>query len=271
MGEQAGWLKVRSEHVALASVLLAIGAVAALIVVATAKSADALSTIALSLAILAFLIQVIFFIAQTGASTAINAQTSALLAEVRTKVEGVSTVVGGQNERLLAAVLHESIKQGKVAEDSGAPGNIHELVRRAESSLTQQASDASHVNVEIARGPSAENSARLRTLRSFPEKDEGLKSWAVLRTLSPLAAAMFQRFSEDERDSLTQNLEPGLPITGVREALAKELVDKGLLQRTEGETPKDSRHWYELTPTGRESARIFVGRGKAPEYFREFV
>src|SRR4051794_12858306 len=73
--------------------LLAVAAIAGLAVVATAKGADALSAIALPLAILAFLIQIVVFIAQAWQSQSVTTQTTGLLAEVQTSVRGMERLL----------------------------------------------------------------------------------------------------------------------------------------------------------------------------------
>ena len=271
MGESSDSVRVPWRNIALVTTLLAIGSTAVLVIIAAIKAVDTLSTIALSLAILAFLIQIIFFIAQTSASSAINSQTSSLLSEVRTKVEGISTAVGQQTERLWSAALRETVIQEKktdTAEDSPTfrqrlERNVERL--QAAPSQLQVSPTASSRLLE----PSPEDRKRLRTLRSYPTRDEAIQSWEHLKGLSPLAMSLFQQFAVDEMESLQQGLLPGLPVTGGKTRLAEELKDGALLKLTEPEDPGDSRHWFELTDEGRQAARLLVGRGKVPDYFAD--
>ena len=118
-------VRVPWKGIAIAATLVAIGASAVLTVIATVKGVDVLATVALSLAILAFILQIILFIAQTGASSAINSQTSTLLAEVRAKVEGISTAVNQQTDRLWSAALRETVIQEKKSDAGDAVTDEH--------------------------------------------------------------------------------------------------------------------------------------------------
>lgn len=62
--EQSGSLNMKWRTIGISSRILAVAAIGALAVVATVKHADPLSTIALALAILAFVIRILVFVAQ---------------------------------------------------------------------------------------------------------------------------------------------------------------------------------------------------------------
>jgi hypothetical protein len=109
-------LTVQWRSVAIGGVLVAIAALAALVVVATVNDAGALETIALSLAILAFVIQIVVFVAQAWTSSqqmlqseTLNAETKNLLVEVRSASSGTQSLLTDQFDRVLRAALEREL------------------------------------------------------------------------------------------------------------------------------------------------------------------
>lgn len=91
-GNASGEARIRWKTVALWAVITALVSLTALAVVATIASADTLSVVALALAVMAFVVQIIVFIVQGNAASqqaadtaALNAQTLRALATIEEK------------------------------------------------------------------------------------------------------------------------------------------------------------------------------------------
>ncbi len=108
VAEPDGALRIRWRSVAIGSILLNFAAVAAVTSIITTQDADALSTVALVLAVIAFVCQLIVFSVQTWQSgdqlrqaERLHAQTAEMLAEVRTRTESTNSMVSRQYDELL--------------------------------------------------------------------------------------------------------------------------------------------------------------------------
>jgi hypothetical protein len=97
---QSATISVSWSGLAFAAGALALASTSSLAIVATIVKADALSTIALALAILSFIIQIGLFIAQSWTSgqqvlhsEELNSDTRAILAEVRENARGTNQMI----------------------------------------------------------------------------------------------------------------------------------------------------------------------------------
>src|SRR5262245_33368932 len=104
----AGALTFRWSHIAVAASTIAVASLGTLTVIATVQRADTLATVALLLAILAFIIQIVVFIAQAWTSgqqmlqsQSMNADTQALLAELRETARATNDLLIRQFDRVL--------------------------------------------------------------------------------------------------------------------------------------------------------------------------
>jgi DNA uptake protein ComE-like DNA-binding protein len=101
-------LKIPWRTVAIGSLLINLGTVGTVAAVATINGSDALATVALALAIIAFICQLIIFSVQTWQSgeqlrqaQELNSATGSLLGEVRARIEGTHQMVSTQYQELL--------------------------------------------------------------------------------------------------------------------------------------------------------------------------
>ena len=85
------------------SICLAIASLATLVTVVAINDVDLLSTVALTLAVIAFVAQLLIYIAQTAAtsqqtaqSLAINTETKSLLTDIRARTGGTESVLKEQ-------------------------------------------------------------------------------------------------------------------------------------------------------------------------------
>jgi DNA anti-recombination protein RmuC len=120
-------LSIPWRNVAVGSLLLNIGAIGTVAAVATINGSDALSTVALALAIIAFICQLIIFTVQTWQSgeqlkqaERLNSATTSLLAEARTRLEGTHQMVTSQYQELLhLTALKAATETTKIAAEDG--------------------------------------------------------------------------------------------------------------------------------------------------------
>lgn len=121
--------------VAISAVLVAVASLAALIVVVSVKGIDGLSTLALSLAILAFVVQLIVFIVQaaetnrqTGRNQELHAQMMSILAQLQERTKGTQKSVDRMNTRLLEAVISKAANEGIRIEETARSEEISESI-----------------------------------------------------------------------------------------------------------------------------------------------
>jgi hypothetical protein len=125
-----GSISVPLRWVAIAGVSSALACLGALVVVASVKDVDTLSTVALALAILAFVIQILIYIAQAWASNEqvrdsqrINAETRGLLAELSTHARDTNEVLRDHYTKIIDKVFlraDETVRDLGAAEGGGA-------------------------------------------------------------------------------------------------------------------------------------------------------
>jgi len=271
------------------------GSLGTLVVVASLKSADILSTVALSLAILAFSAQLVIAISQGIAATQqlaetlrVNADTKAMLAEVRATNEQLLDTLGGQFDMVLKSALGQAIPQ---AVEEAAVGEEGGDDKRLEDRLTASLNDALNryfVNTNpreprslIGRTSNvrSEGSAPIRTsnvrpedaalidrMRTIPDQQQGEESLKLLRALSPRSV----RLLADRADREIARRRMGRPIQfSVSETsdTNDQLARHGLI--TLSEPTAEGTRWGELTDRGREAARLIIGRSPIPEWLSE--
>jgi hypothetical protein len=225
--------------------MLAFAAVGTLTVVATVQNVDALSTIALVLAILAFVIQIVVFVVQSWTSgqqmlqsEAINADTRSLLAELKESARGTNALLAQQYdkvlERLLAATDQTVIETVK-------DGDLDELRTRLRVELIEVVRQEMSGNV-VAAMPSMRRTAPWpRTakrvtwrsaLGSYPqEKTEFDRAMDALRRLSDDGRAGLFGLARDMANSVMDNSAIGMRYDGV--IGGRELANEGLARHSE--------------------------------------
>jgi hypothetical protein len=254
------------QRIALVTSLLAIAALAALILVASLKQADALSTVALSLAILAFVAQIVVFLGQAWTSSrqmlqseTLNAQTLSILSEVRTSAAGTQAMLLEQFDTVLKHAL------------ANAPG-IKSAVADQDA-LRQQILQSVRGELAVPGGPrplSEAQQERLAMLKSWPPEDEGRPVVSTVRHLSPAAIAELIRFAQDEQSVASSGGHRGFYLESDN-AGQKELRERELLEETDVPQPfvnlSEGTKWVRLTPPGITAARLFTAEGPPPQYW----
>ncbi len=164
------------QRIAFVCGLVAVASLATLVVVTAVRQPDALSTVALALAILAFAAQLAIAIVQSTASAEqrgrfeeINGDTRALLADIRATTGGVLTTVQAQFETVLRHALGEAIPEA-VGEsvEGGGKFNPEEFEQRLLMKLDETLEKASSANIRTTVGqipPARSTGAELLGLR----------------------------------------------------------------------------------------------------------
>lgn len=268
-GQDETFAKVRWTHIALGASLVAISALIALAVVGAIRNVESLAAIALALAVLAFVIQIVVFIVQTWTTSRINAETQAFLSELRTSTRGTEKHLVSQVDKLTDHIMGRQRQLAK----SGFGNLDRDSVREEVASFFQQAGpsspEPSAEQVPVAGKP-VETQSREEFL-TYPPEDRGLAAAQLLRNLSPLAMSKLKRFADDHRDNLEQPFGPGLPENHTHSgAPFNELKAAGLIEPIPwpGAGKNDSQ-WYGLTSRGCDAARLLVALGPEPDWLLE--
>lgn len=152
-------LRIRWSSVGISGIIIAIASLGTLVTVVTLQSIDALSTVALVLAVLAFVVQIIVFIAQATAANdqmrsvqTINAETHALLAELRGSTQNTNDLLQHQYSKVLDGLM--ATVAGTLAVDSDNDGNPseRELRKVLMNELRNVISEARQVPLHVDTG-----------------------------------------------------------------------------------------------------------------------
>jgi hypothetical protein len=257
--------------IAFAAGAVALASTSSLAVVATLSHVDALSTIALALAILSFILQIGLFAAQSWTSgqqvlhsEELNSDTRAILAEVRENARGTNQLISDQFEKVLAHLLETTKRTVNESIKGPEAQRLNEkLDRELRSALLEQ-------NRTSRRRRSVLNDqekGQLVTLQSYPSDPGELKaSTSALGDLAPGATADLAALARDEIESL-KDADP--KRRGLFKSLipfADDLLTVGLVEKSnppEGftELPTyEGEDYFVLTDKGRQAARVFARR-----------
>lgn len=246
------------------AISVAIVATASLAVVASINDTDALSTVALALAILAFVVQILVFLGQTQAQTQqsirseqLYANTVELLADIRASSEASQEALREQKDVLLPALLNKAdLQRGPADQPLETPAGAD-----------AGASDIRGLYPPRTVRPDDPQVAEL--LQTWPtEPDEAREISERLKSLTPVSLYWIQALAEDELSSRTAqgpSLDPGLYLGAENIA---ELEGAGLIKRFDPPIrhPKyPDAFLVHLTDLGRRTARVLTARGTKPE------
>jgi hypothetical protein len=254
----------------------------ALVVVATRHEAGGLETVALELAVLAFIIQIIVFVAQVFAVNQQTARGEEIYARMTGLLEGLRGTTQGTQEtlqRYMGVLLRAATGAASEAVADAGPEekfNPVEFERR----VLQRAGEVARSEGERLPGldlesaalsrphtPSRDDQRKIDLLTSFPTEDEGREAYDMLLQLSPMAISVLQDFANDELDSLRGGFAPGLRKLPSA-VVTSELTNGGFTEQV-GEPSADGTRMTVLTPLGRDVARFLTARPAAvPEWLR---
>ena len=103
-GRDGDSVRVSLTAIAIGAGAVAAGAITALVVIAAVRKVETLTTVALALAIVAFVTQILLFIAQTWSSGHLNAETMGFLSELRTRSQGTEALLNKQIDKLTSSL-----------------------------------------------------------------------------------------------------------------------------------------------------------------------
>lgn len=261
------YLRLRWPTIATASVVVAVGSLGTLVIVASVREADLLSVVALALAILAFVIEIIVFVAQTWASSqqvshaqSVNAETKALLRELQTQTRDTNAVLTDQYNKLLdRLLLLTKDAGGEVAGGSGG-AKVTEVQERLLEEIQRSRPIAE--SSMLARTPTSRAMDQMGNPREWPPPSVLARVADLgVGNLTEEARAELRVFAVDWDLSLKREIPDGL-ARDPGDPAVQELVTVGLLiGRT---TFADGEQYFELTRSGRAAARLFLAPAPAP-------
>lgn len=231
---------------------------------------DGLTTLALVLAILAFLVQIFVFVFQTNASAAslqrseeLNTDTQALLSRIQANSNATQRVLFSQFDRLLDYVVDPRSKgsdrnpgppigevlAGERAEpddlDQG-PATVADVQRIV--SEFQRPADRPSFAVPADGGASDEDLRIVDYLQSWPSESQAEAAVTELASLSPFSLAVLTRMGMTEIVQRLEGERVGLWKGKNAPEAVREMTMMGLLREDDG--------WMTLTDHGRELLRV---------------
>lgn len=293
------------KKVAIVSTLATLGLLATLAIVGARVGAAALSTTALSLAIIAFAAQLIVYIAQTADTSEmrrqafeVNASTQSSLSQIRTTVEKSDLMLRDQNGVLINHLLDEVKRKQVELKDSDSSldaSDVIDVIAAARSGATGSGIGARHpgrgredsrrgrqLSDDDAWGDAWGDDDSFESFDSFfgdwPDGDDAERLYAVLSTLDPVSIGQLMRFAEDHELSARLKSTPGLIYSGPEGSpFSHQLVRAGLVKSAgrypPGRPPKTGfRPVYStLTDDGVVAAQLIMARGEAPEHIKRLL
>lgn len=249
-------MRVSWRTVAIGSMLLNLGAIGTIATIATVRGGDALATVALALAIVAFICQLIVFSVQTWQSgeqlkqaERLNSETHGLIGEIRTRLESTHEMVATQYRELLhlAALKSEVqiIKTGEQEDVSQASISASALESVADSHVEAPSGllDEKYLHSALEWPAVGDIPRFLKVLEPLP--DETLTALTADATIDAMARYVRQ------------------PPTGPYGSTDQPLVEAGLAIKLPGDSPEKPR--VQLTEKGRIAARLLLANWPPPE------
>jgi hypothetical protein len=244
-----------------------------LVVVTAINDEDALATVALALAILAFSVQLIVYVAQQNLASEqgrrneeLYGSMQSVLAELREKAAGTQADVRAINERMLEALLSKNLAQlpGVQVDSARIASRVARETARAEEDRDPSNFPAADELIWPRRRASPEDQQLIELLRSYPAPDEVGDSLEVLQSLSDPDRIFLKGFGNDEISARQPDsmFDPSWPM-----AVAGGLESIGLVEPL----PSDQQHpdsapIGRLTEEGRQVARLLTAQGDPPPY-----
>jgi hypothetical protein len=275
----------------------------ALVVVTSVKDVDTLSVVALSLAVLSFVAQLIVTMAQAQQSSQVSSETMGALAEMRATTTSLLTNQREQFDAVLKFAFQQAIPA--VAQDiarseaaeSGTDAQSEETGERAsevakvlQTSLEevlsnwQPATSRSLFTSRFSGPPPSTSSVSERgrarrewrdLISNFPTREEGEPAVQVLRGLKPRTLARFGSLTDDIGDRGRPDQSVSYPRAVDQTAPSKsmrQLIDAGLVEEVSAPPPGETGPAvYRMTPRGVIAARLIRGQGEPPDWAVEVV
>jgi hypothetical protein len=232
---------------------------------------DGLTTLALVLAVLAFLVQIFVFVVQTNAANSaerrsehLNIETQGVLGKIEADSTATKEVLISQFNRLLDYVVDgrgpraapESVGEPKPDPDTVPPGDVKVEVdqpvtaRQLERILGKALAPPERPTFEVdpPTGPSPEDEAIIEYLQEWPGEEEMKDSAKKLSELPSYGVALLTRYGIIEIKQRLEGVRVGLVNATPPPAITSLLIAKGLFKAHDDGL-------VALTEQGRELAR----------------
>jgi len=248
-------------NIAIGSLLLNLAAIAAISTISARSDSGALNTIALSLAIIAFVCQLLVYTVQSWQSSEqlrrseeLHASTLGLISDARARIENTESMVQTQHSELLRIVAQKS--EGETLKASFTNDDEREdpaevAVSQVQLSRDDSDRDASEYGRLVTQPPAAwpERSAFFR---------DGVRE---LEELSEYEVAALALAASDHVRSTASGSEPGLSY-GDTDA---RLIEMGLVREISASSHGQERRMVTTTEQGNEVSAIFLAPWPPPE------
>ena len=257
--------------------------------------AEALATIALVLAIVAFTIQIFLFVVQSQAATEqrvrseqLNTQTQALLVEVRATAQATQAMLSQQFNQLLQAFVTGAAQTAEetkfdpasferrllanirtAAQPSGTGTGARRVVK-----LPAPTAQRGRSSVRALLDPKGSGPGQLRTrnerpqrLRTFPSDEDGHSAADLLRKLKPDERKRLKQLAEDELHATKIGAYVGIAPADEDDPLREaNLVTSARVDIGGGSTVVTR-----LTDKGVSAARLLTALGEIPAWARDLI
>jgi len=255
---------------AIGGSLLAVAALTTLLIQTATSDADALSSVALILAVLAFVIQIIVFIADFSfnsrrdkEASELNASTQALLAKIEEKANTTNQAVTVQMTKMLDRILRgENLASKEEFSDPAVAEARRDLLNEIRAQVASERPPL-FVDPSPVPPPEAPSQSKVRQFRQWPRP----------LTVSRLTREGIEEFTSDEVDVLAEladdvrksyehDLQEGLGEGQFEKAAVDNLVKRGFIERTD----MFEEGGVTLTAKGIAAARLYSAEGEIPDY-----
>lgn len=266
---EGGTLRLQWRTIALGSCLVAVALLASAIVLIN-TSGDALASVALVLAILAFVIQIVTFIADSFGNAQrdreaqrIYAKTRALLARIDEKTRQTNDTVREQYDKLLDRLLL-NIKTSVSSEPEGGDDDLpqsarFELLADVRAAIEDARNQARPPEPRIRQGA---GTATTSFERWPPEQTIRALVRDGINNLAPPERKVLSDFATDWRRSVEVHVPQGLPDSAIDDQNALHSLEEQKFLRFDPDSG-----FYRLSGKGRAAARLFTPQGdRVPEY-----
>lgn len=254
--------------VATVSLLVSLGSVATLVVVSSVKNVDILSTVALALAILAFVVQLIVYVVQSASASqqlsdarALHGEMMAVLAALQERAAGTQKSIDQIHSQMIDELRMKAANPQAVAgttqqaaveiADDSTAHTPQTGVPSPDHAWTSDESGREAVEDDYP-GPLAESEAAAirRELESWPTTEEIEEIQSELEQLSKYELFSLASLARDAHyfSEGSRFYGPGMAIR----PLTRALIERGLAEKIPG--------WKlaTLSPRGRQLGRIFT-------------
>ena len=251
-------------RIALGSLLVNLGAIATIATIAAVRDAGVLNTVALALAVIVFVCQLIMYAVQMWQSgqqlqeaRQLNANTRSLLAEGRARMEGTRQLVGSQYQEFIQLI---TLKAGPEAARSVKNLGATPTALKAVAQTVQKIEDSATGTWWTQLPRTAPSSLLFKWANSAQAADESLRDLEFIHSNGLLG--VFFLSVDDEISSAVRGIEGGL---GHVPHVDEVMIQQGLLKKSV--SINGSHQIVVLTDKGRLAAANLLAPWPPPKSY----